>query len=84
MPLGMTERCRFAPYAPSPYCYIDLAGEELGTLNIAVGRGLMKIHPFFPNSGHFPLEKIKIQCEFLARKGSRDAFLSLCSQYVFR
>ena len=26
----------------------------------------------------------KIQFEFLARKGSREAFFSLCSQYVFR
>ena len=39
----------------------------------------------FPNSGHFPLEKIsKVQFEFLARKGSLEAFFALCSQYVLQ
>ena len=45
--------------------------------------GIRKFLPF-PNSDDFPLENSKIQFEFLAHRGSREAFFSLCSQCAFR
>ena len=53
------------------------------TLTYAFTNSVCK-NKHFPNSGHFPLEKSKIQFKCLAHKGSREAFFSLCSQYVLR
>ena len=58
----------------------EFSGRRIG--NIAVGRGFVT-SSFFRIQVIFPWENSKIQFEFLARKGSREAFFSLCSQYAF-
>ena len=56
---------------------LKFSGRRIG--NIAVGTGFVNYFRSFS-----PKTNSKVQFEFLACKGSREAFFSLCSQYVFR
>ena len=66
---------------------VFISGRRIG--NIAVGRRFVNSSFFRLQAIYiyiyiiFPEKNSKFQFEFLARKGSRKAFFSLCSQYVF-
>ena len=61
---------------------IPFSGRRIG--NIAVGRGFVNSFSLRTQVTVPKQLNSKIQFESLARKGSREAFFSLCSQYVFR